>query len=80
MSPLKAVQSFTEADDQRYEVAQKPRALAGWRTVKELKDELRFPSDHAVRMWLSRQGIASVRRGRVILVSGVDVDRALRGR
>jgi hypothetical protein len=50
----------------------------GWRTVRELRDELRFPSDEACRVWLKRQGIASVRRGRVILVSAIDIERALR--
>lgn len=55
-----------------------PRQLSGWRTVKELREELRFSSDKAVRSWLTRQGIASVRRGRVILIDGLDVDRALR--
>ena len=54
------------------------RPRKGWRTVRELRDELRFPSDDACRAWLRRQGIASVRRGRFILVDGLDVDRALR--
>lgn len=52
--------------------------MSGWRTVKELTEELRFSSAKACRSWLARQGIQSVRRGRVILVSVVDVDRALR--
>ena len=56
----------------------RPRPLKGWRTVRELREELRFPSDKACRAWLARQGIASVRRGRFILVDGLDVDRALR--
>ena len=59
-------------------VAHRPRQLKGWRTVKELTEELRFCSEDACRMWLRRQGIASVRRGRFILVDGLDVDRALR--
>lgn len=50
----------------------------GWWTVKELTQELRFPSADACRVWLRRRRIASVRRGRVILVSWVDVDKALR--
>jgi hypothetical protein len=54
------------------------RPRKGWRTVKELRDELRFPSDDAVRTWLRRHGIVSVRRGRIILVDGLDIDRALR--
>lgn len=56
----------------------RPRQLRGWRTVKELTVELRFPSEKACRSWLSREGIASVRRGRVILIDGLDVDAALR--
>lgn len=54
------------------------RPLRGWRTVKELAEELRFPSEDACRVWLRRQGIVSVRRGRIILVDGLDVDAALR--
>lgn len=63
-----------------------PRSLKGWRTVKELAEELRFtvtaPSDpeKACRDWLASKGIVGVRRGRVILVDGLDVDRKLRGR
>jgi hypothetical protein len=55
-----------------------PRPLKGWRTVKELAAELRFPSEDACRAWLRRHGIVSVRRGRIILVDGLDVDAALR--
>lgn len=54
------------------------RPLKGWRTVKELVSDLRFPSEDACRVWLRRQGIVSVRRGRIILVDGQDVDNALR--
>jgi hypothetical protein len=54
------------------------RPLKGWRTVKELREELRFPSDDACRTWLRRNQIIGVRRGRVILVDGQDVDRVLR--
>lgn len=54
------------------------RSLRGWRTVKELTVELRFSSEDACRSWLRRQGIVGVKRGRVILVDGLDVDRALR--
>jgi hypothetical protein len=54
------------------------RQLRGWRTVKQLAEELQFPSEKACRAWLSRQGIVSVRRGRVILVDGLDIDRAIR--
>lgn len=69
----------TEQSARPLDGANRPRQLRGWRTVKELTDELRFPSEAACRMWLRRQGIASVRRGRVILVDGLDVDHALRG-
>jgi hypothetical protein len=54
------------------------RPLRGWRTVKELTEELRFSTEAACRIWLRRHGISSVRRGRVILVDSLDVDRALR--
>jgi len=57
---------------------ERPRPLKGWRTVRELAQELRFPSEGACRSWLTRHGIVSVRRGRFILVDGLDVDRALR--
>lgn len=56
----------------------------GWRTVKALARELGFydtaqaDPEEACRMWLKRQGVASVRRGRVILVDSQDVDAALR--
>lgn len=61
-----------------HEVTRQPRQLRGWRTVRELTEELRFPSEDACRVWLRRQRIASVRRGRVILIDGLDVDAALR--
>lgn len=61
-------------------IAHSPRQLRGWKTVAELVDDLRFPSAKACRAWLQRQGIASVRRGRFILVDALDVDRALRNR
>jgi hypothetical protein len=54
------------------------RPLKGWRTVKQLRAELQFPSDAACRDWLRREGIPTVRRGRVILVDALDVDAALR--
>ena len=56
----------------------------GWLTVRELAEDLRFtvtaPADpaKACREWLDRHGIASVRRGRVILVAASDVERELR--
>ena len=58
--------------------ANRPRQLKGWRTVRELTEELRFVSEDACRTWLRRQRIVSVRRGRFILVDGLDVDRVLR--
>jgi hypothetical protein len=54
------------------------RPLKGWRTVRQLTAELQFSSTDACRHWLRRQGIQSVRRGRVILVDSLDVDAALR--
>ncbi len=60
------------------------RPLRGWRTVGELAEELRFtktaPGDpeEACRAWLRRHRIIGVRRGRTILVDGLDVDRVLR--
>ena len=54
------------------------RPLRGWRTVKELADELRFPNAKACREWLRRERIVCVKRGRVILVDGLDVNKALR--
>jgi hypothetical protein len=53
------------------------RPLKGWLTVKEIRDELRFTSDDAVRHWLRRQRITAVKRGRVILVDRFDLERAL---
>lgn len=64
----------------------RPRQLPGWFTVKELAERLRFtvtaPSDpeKACRDWLKAKRIVGVKRGRVILIDGLDVDRALRGR
>jgi hypothetical protein len=49
-----------------------------WRTVKEITADLRFPSEDACRVWLRRQHIPSVKRGRIILVSIRDLDAALR--
>ena len=68
-----AVSYMRPADSHR-----KPRLLEGWRTVKELSEELRVALPRAWRAWLSSQGIQRVRRGRVSLVHGLDVDAALR--
>lgn len=79
MSRQARLQPSTSALQQAHGHAHIPdRPLKGWRTVRELRDELRFSSDDACRVWLRRQGIASVKRGRVILVDGLDVDAALR--
>lgn len=75
---LQAADATSQEPLRPLDVSDRPRHLRGWRTVKELRDELRFSSDNACRQWLRRQGIASVRRGRVILVDGLDVERALR--
>lgn len=50
----------------------------GWRTVPDLREEYRFPSNDAVYKWLKRQRIANVRRGKIILVHYLDVEAALR--
>lgn len=49
----------------------------GWYTVKEAAEELRFPSDKACRSWLMRKGVGNKKRGRIILVSSVDLDAAI---
>lgn len=56
----------------------------GWVTVRELSEDLRFtvtaPADpeKACREWLRTEGIPSVKRGRIVLVSSLDIERALR--
>lgn len=60
------------------------RQVKGWRSVRELAEELRFtvtaPTDpeEACRAWLRRHDIVGVKRGRTILVSSVDIENALR--
>jgi hypothetical protein len=66
------------AADTGADQVQRARPLKGWRTVRELTEELRFCSEGACRTWLARHGVVSVRRGRFVLVDGLDVDRALR--
>jgi len=78
VSRFQPVQPLAQGQTDREQVRQQPRPLRGWRTVKELTEELRFSSEDACRTWLRRQGIVGVRRGRVILVDGLDVDKALR--
>lgn len=83
MSREHALQSPPPLPEQSHadtNIPDRPRQLRGWRTVKQLTADLQFPSEDACRVWLRRQRIASVRRGRVILVDGLDIDRALRGR
>lgn len=47
-------------------------------TVQELTAYLRFPSERACRMWLSRAGVPKCRRGgRTLLVLRRDVDNAV---
>lgn len=48
------------------------------RTVPELRELYRFPSDKAVRTWLARHHVARRYRGRTLLVDTRDVDAALR--
>lgn len=78
MSRLQAADAIAEVCDEERQVAEQPRRLGDWLTVKDLADWLRFPSARACRMWLRRHRIASVRRGRVILVSRRDVEIELR--
>jgi hypothetical protein len=47
-------------------VPARPRHLKGCGTVKELAEELGFPSERACREWLSPAEVPSVWRGRVI--------------
>jgi hypothetical protein len=47
------------------DVPARPPQLKGWRTLKELAEELGFPSEQACRAWLSPE-VPSVRRARVI--------------
>lgn len=61
-------------------VADRALQRRGWKTITDITADLRFPSEDACRRWLKREGIASVRRGRFILVDALDIDRALRGR
>jgi hypothetical protein len=48
------------------DVPARPRQLKGWGTVKELAEELGFPSEKACREWLSPAEMPSGPRGRVI--------------
>jgi hypothetical protein len=66
----------TQQSQGRADISTRP--LKGWRTTKELAEELRFPNAKACREWLRREHIVGVRRGRVILVDGLDVQKALR--
>lgn len=86
-SPFRNPQQPRESSPAVMEQPQRPlhvadRALQrrGWKTIADLTADLRFPSEDACRRWLKREGIASVRRGRFILVDALDVDRALRNR
>lgn len=87
MSRQRAAQSLAASVEQptrALDSTHRPRQLKGWRSIKQLAAELDFvttaPTDpeDACRTWLRRQGIVGVRRGRVILVDGLDVDAALR--
>lgn len=61
-----------------------PRQLRRLESVKQLVVRLDFvttaPGDpeDACRAWLRRHQIVGLRRGRIILVDPVDIDRALR--
>lgn len=76
---LHAVQPVAQSRDGVRQLQQQVRRpSADWMTVAEITHELRFPTCRACRAWLRREGIASVRRGRVILVSRRDIDARLR--
>lgn len=47
------------------------------RTIAEIRDLYRFPSDHAARVWLTRHQVPRLNRGRRLLVDTRDVDAAL---
>lgn len=47
------------------------------RTISEIRERYRFPSDHAVRVWLTRHLVPRWHRGRRLLVDTRDVDAAL---
>lgn len=83
---LKALNAAGQQAPRPLHSAHGPLQLRGWKTIKELSRELRFdvtaPGDpeDATRAWLRRQKppIATVRRGRVILVDDFDIQRALK--
>lgn len=88
---MKDAEQLLESPATTAQQAQGDRDLAvrrlqrhGWLTVRDLAEDLRFtataPSDpdKACRSWLQRHRIPSVKRGRRILVSSVDVERELR--
>lgn len=79
MSGQQPLEPSATPTQQAHRRADLSHGVPKWFTVRQLTRELQFPSEDACRTWLRRQGIANVRRGRVILVSPVDVDRALRG-
>jgi len=85
---LKALGATAQQAPRPLHTGHGPTQLRGWKTIKELSVELRFdvtaPGDpeDATRAWLRRQRppIATVRRGRVILVDDFDIQRALQKR
>lgn len=84
-------QSLQAPDAPREQIARSHHAAhrphqGHWISVKQLAVDLDFTTtapgnpEDACRQWLRRNQIVGVRRGRVILVDSLDVDRALRGR
>lgn len=50
----------------------------GWMSVEDVMQELRFPSTHATRQWLTRHDVTRIRRGaRRILVARRDLEATL---
>lgn len=78
--PRESGPALLEQPQRAVHVADRALQRRGWKTIADLTADLRFPSEDACRRWLKREGIASVRRGRFILVDALDVDRALRAR
>lgn len=78
--PRESSTAVMEQPQRTVHVADRALQRRGWKTIADLTADLRFPSEDACRRWLKREGIASVRRGRFILVDALDVDRALRAR
>lgn len=57
---------------------QQPREARWWMSVEDVMHELRFPSTHATRQWLTRHDVTRIRRGsRRMLVARRDLEATL---